>query len=291
MKKIIKILVGLVILFSTGYAVLVFQNNRDGAAISDEQVRLAYERGVTWLVNNREAILSDGNPMLWWMLGESARITGDARVKALFTEFVGRFDRSAPYSVWQAFFHPGQFRNARFSSGEYAALVEYQQYFLYGLTCSAQLAQEPSIQQQNDPGFCWQGARAMRPACVTHQLMGYRMLKRNTCDVDNIDSKISVLQDAIVKQLTYDPRVVDVYLQRVLMLVESGARHRVNSRWLQRVIDAQREDGGWSDVQPLVVLGGGRNLGFGANGFAFANPASNFHATAQGVLLMSLLKE
>jgi len=120
-------------------------------------------------------------------------------------------------------------------------------------------------------------------------LMGYRMAQRSQCPIDNLEANIAVLQKTIEKQLRYDPRVVDVYIQRVLMLVDSGARDRVQSRWLERVIDAQQKDGGWSDVQSLIPVGGDKYFGLNANGVTIAEPVSNFHATAQGVLLMSLL--
>ena len=290
MKLMIKILATLTLAVLCAYGFLVYQNNREAMPLSDEKVAISYESSVSWLLSHREEILRDGNPMLWWMLGESAKISGDDRVKKLFDEFLANNDRTAPYSVWQAFFHPERFRGGIFSASEYSSLVEYQQYFLYTLTCSKQLAQEPLIEAQNNPDFCWSGSRVIRPACVTHQLMGYRMAQRNQCAIDNLDGNIAALQKTIEKQLRYDPRVVDVYVQRVLMLVDSGARERVKARWLERVIEAQLKDGGWSDVQPLITVGGGKYFGFNANGVTLAEPISNFHATAQGVWLMSMLK-
>lgn len=290
MKLIIKIVVTVAIMILCIYGFLFYQNNRETAPVSNDRITQSYEQSVNWLLNNRTAILNDGNPMLWWMLGESAKISGDLRVQELFDEFLRGRNRNATYDVWQAFFHPQQFRNAKFSAAEYMPLIEYQQYFLYGLTCSNQLAEEPFIQAQHNPDFCWSGSRAIRPACVTHQLMGYRMAQRNQCAIDNLDANIAALQNTLQKQLRYDPRVVDVYVQRVLMLVDSNAGERVNPRWLGRVIDAQQADGGWSDMQPLFPVGGGKYMGFGANAFTLAQPRSNFHTTAQGVLLMSLLR-
>jgi hypothetical protein len=272
-----------------GYGYLFYQNNRDILPVDNDRIARSYAHSVEWLLNHRAEILQNGNQMLWWMIGESARISGDARVQELFDEFRNDYDRSAPYDTWQAFFHPRQFRNAKFSSSEYMSLVEYQQYFLYALTCSSQLSEEPAIAAQNDPEFCWSGYRLIRPACVTHQLMGYRMAKRNNCDIENLDTKISTLQTTITRQLTYDPRVVDVYVQRVLMLIDSGAKDRVKPRWLERIMNTQQNDGGWSDMQPLIAIGGEKYIGFGANGFTIERPKSNFHATAQGMLLMSFL--
>lgn len=291
MRRIIKILAVFFFLGLGIYGVFLYQNNRQVSAVGKEEVAESYEHSVSWLLAHREQILRESNPILWWMLGESARMTGDARVQKLFDEFRSGFDKYAQYSVWQAHFRPEQFRDAVFSETEYRSLVEYQQYFLYSLTCSSQLAKEPLIQAQHNPNFCWSGVRIIRPACVTHQLMAYRMAQNIQCPIENLNANIAVLQDTIEKQLRYDPRVVDVYIQRVLMLVDSGARERINPRWLQRVIDAQMADGGWSDMQPLIPVGGGRYFGFGANGFKLGRPESNFHTTAQGVLLMSMLRQ
>ncbi len=290
MKIIIKLMLAAIGLLVLSYGVLFYQNNRTADTVGDEKVTQSYERSVEWLLNNREKILSEHNVALWAMLEESARISGDERVRALFEEFMAIFNRTYPYSVWQARFYPERFRNAVFSASEYSSLVEYQQYFLYTLTCSTQLAQEPEIASQNNPNFCWQGSRIVRPACVTHQMMGYRLAQKSQCSIDNLQQNIAVLQGTIEKQLRYDPRVVDVYIQRVLMLVDSGAEDRVEPRWLERVIAAQLPGGGWSDVHPLIPLGGNRYLGFNGKGLTLTRPISTFHATAQGVLLMSYLK-
>ncbi|MFT3929409.1 MAG: hypothetical protein QM709_03825 [Spongiibacteraceae bacterium] len=289
MRRIIKILAVFFILGLGIYGFLLYQNNRQVSPVGKEKIAKSYEQSVSWLLAHREKILRESNPILWWMLGESARMTHDERVQKLYDEFRANFDRYAQYSVWQAHFRPEQFRDAVFSETEYRSLVEYQQYFLYGLTCSKQLAKEPLIQAQHNPNFCWHGMRIIRPACVTHQLMAYRMAQNIQCPIEYLDTNIAILQDTIEKQLRYDPRVVDVYIQRVLMLVDSGARERINNRWIERVLNAQLADGGWSHMQPLIPVGGETYFGFNATAMTFAKPTSNFHATAQGVLLMSLL--
>jgi hypothetical protein len=82
--------------------------------------------------------------------------------------------------------------------------------------------------------------------------------------------------------------VVDVYMQRVLMLVKSGAGGLVKPVWLQQLIDAQQPDGGWSGFMPLVPVGGGRSIGTNRL-LSIGAPRSDFHITAQGILLFALL--
>ena len=96
-------------------------------------------------------------------------------------------------------------------------------------------------------------------------------------------------------EATWDFRgVVDSYLQKILMLAESGAAERIKPIWLKRVINAQRIDGGWDDFDEIFPLNSGRSFGWAgwsAHGWMWIHrPKSNFHTTAQGLYLMSLLK-
>ena len=288
--KLLRWMLALLIIVGLGYCALLWQNNRPANPVSKTTIDASYEKGVGWLLANRELVLRDSNPILWWMVGESARLSGDARLKNLYDEFSSNYQAQFPQSVWMVFFTPDRFRNANIPPDIYRSYVEYQQYFLYTITCSQAMAQDPLIVAQDDPGFCWHGTRVIRPACVTHQLMGYRFAQRNDCPFSNLNQNVGVLQNTLVKQLNFDPRVVDVYIQRVLMLVESGAGDRVKARWMQRVFEAQLADGSWSDMQPLLSVGGGRSLGFGSAGFVVGEPQGNFHATAQGIWLAALLR-
>ncbi len=145
------------------------------------------------------------------------------------------------------------------------------------------------VLRQLEEDFC-QENYPISPACVTHQLMGIRFMERRNCgDPEYVKGMVKTLQDKIVKQLTWDPRVVDVYIQRVLMLTDSGARERIKPVWIRNVLDAQLESGGWSPNQSIIALGSSRYLCFTSRILGVCELKSRFHATAQGVLLMSLL--
>jgi hypothetical protein len=164
---------------------------------------------------------------------------------------------------------------------------DYNQHFFYAITCDRELAEAPEIAAQNEAAFC--GGHPLRPACVTHQMMGLLLLKRSECgDTAQLDQTIRMLQQRIRKQLTWDFRVVDVYMQRVLMLVASGARDAVKPIWLRQLLKAQQADGGWSNFMPLLPIGNDRYIGI-RRLLAIGPPEADFHITAQGVLLFTLL--
>ena len=165
---------------------------------------------------------------------------------------------------------------------------DYHLHFLYTISCARELESLPIVQAQLHADYCT--SQPWRPACATHQLMGLRFMQRSQCgDAVAIQAAITDIQDYVVWQLTLYPRVVDVYIQRILMLAESGKSEAIKPVWLERILNAQRADGGWAEIDPLLRLPLGAGLGFSAHGLSLGEPVSGFHTIAQGLLLMSLL--
>jgi hypothetical protein len=278
----------LVIVLAAGllYGYMLWQNNRLATVMDLEERRAVLENSIRWLDNNREKILSQSNPMLWYMIQHAARINGDARLKELFSNYEERYLKNNYDNLWRTLFYPNTWVSVRYE--DIRNYPYYNQHFFYGLTCDEELGQIPSIAAQNDPAFCNQ--HRLRPACVTHQLMGIRLLQRSKCgDQQILDATERTLENRIFRQLTWDPRQVDVYIQRVLMLAESAQPDVIKPIWLRRIAEAQLPDGGWGALDPLLPLGGNRYIGFDGKGLSPGKLRSNFHATAQGVLLFSIL--
>ncbi len=267
----------------------LWQNNRSVDAPPPQAISDSLEKGITWLVNNRRKILNENNPMLWWMISESANITRDERLKSLFSEYKSQQLDPFPGNPWWYLFDPQS--NAPITMARLYHLPDYNLYFIYGASCSAVLAQEEFIRKQNDVGYC-ATYHPFSPACVTHQLMGAQFIQKRGClGAQKAQDLVRELQSRIVTQLTWDPRVIDVYIQRILMLTQSGAFHQVKPVWLQRVLNAQSADGGWDDFHPVLPVSQSGYVGFAGYGIGIRqlDRGNNLHATAQGVFLMSLV--
>lgn len=279
---------GLILLLAlAAYGYLVFQNNRTVEPATADTLHTTLEHSILWLEANREKVLADNNAILWSMIKHAGEISKDKRLINLFTEYEQRYLNNNPNTVWKPLFYPGSWVPVRYK--DIAAFPYYNHHFIYALLCDKDLGKVASIAAQNNPAFC--DSHPLRPACVTHQLMGIQMLQRSQCgDAGELADTVKALQERIINQLYYDPRVVDVTMQRVLMLVDTGARDRVKPVWIQNLIDAQRQDGGWSPFEPLFAVGGGRYFGYDQM-FGIKRPVSTFHMTAQGVLLFALLND
>ena len=290
-----KIVYGVVLLMALPlclYLLGFYQNNRQQPYPTQSQVEFQLESSLNWLVNHEADLLSHPNPMLWWMLYEAQSLTEDPRLQQLLSKYQQRFPRIQE-GVWAPLF--GGEPRTYLSAYSVQNLPYYNQHIIYGLNCAADIAEEiPLVAQQNDAGFCFHTSYIYRPACVTHQMMGIHFLQRQNCGLlENAALVSGSLQQSIVSQLTWDFRVVDVYLQRVLMLLVTGADDKLKPVWLQRVLQHQLADGGWAGVAPIVSLGG-RSLQFTSRGIGLGpgreEMRGDYHATAQGVLILSYLQ-
>lgn len=290
-KKIIYGLLLLMLVPLLVYLLAVYLNNRNLDYPSKTVLQQSLHHSMQWLQANQGELMSQANPMLWWMLYEAHALRPDPQLTALLE----RYQQSHPQvmqSAWRPLFS-GEPR-PHITAYDVQGLPYYNQHFIYALNCAGDIAREiPVVEQQNHADFCFQRSYIYRPACITHQLMGISFLKASHCNLlPDIDEVIQSLQHSVVSQLFWDIRVVDVYLQRVLMLLITGAEDQVKPVWIQQILDHQLQDGGWDGYEPLLNLHN-RSIGFNGKGIgmgpAKADMKASFHTTAQGVYILTYL--
>lgn len=287
MRRLIWFLLTPFVLIALGYGALLWQHNRTQPEPGWEQYHTAWLRTLDWLEANRAIVLRQNNPALWWMLHESQAILPEPRLAALLADYdAARVFRN---SIWGGFFDSSLRRLPPMMSLD--GLGSYQRFFVYAFSCDYWLGTEDDIRQQLEADYC-PAIRHWATSCVTHQLMGVRFLIERRCgDASRLAKLSSALLDTIERELHLDPRLGDLYIQRLLMLAESGRADRIRPVWRQRLLAAQHPDGGFGDFQPLIPLSGGRALGLHNYVSGTGVARSNFHATAQAVWLLSLLQQ
>ncbi len=264
----------------------VIENNKTVAYPSEARLLMSLDNSVNWLIENQATLVSQHNPILWWMLKKAGENTGHKELKDFYLNYKKKHIDKARPDVWTPMFS----EHARPFVPDITLLdyQPYQHFMVYSLNCDKDYEHETTIQAQMRPGFC--SLHYLKPRCITHQMFGLRFMQRYNCGHEQLVSgTIADLQDTIVDELTWDFRVGDAYIQRVLMLTDSGAFHQVKPVWVDRILKAQNLDGGWDDIHPLLSLPDGRVFGLGTTRLKLSEPVSNFHATAQAVWLLSML--
>lgn len=279
----------------TGGALLSagFRSNNESAAMpAPSELAASRNRAVAWLRNNEAEALATNNATLWRMVRESAALSGNEYLAKLYLRFHDRYLAGKPNNPWQHMFDAGS--TQRIPVEALDAWPDYNLLFFYGLSCQSALRAEPRVAALLKVDACGRigtPAYFRDPACLTHQLMGVHFMQDRQCENAQETAALATsLIDQVVVNMEWDFRVTDFYIQRLMMLAEAGANDRIRARWLVRVLDAQRPDGGWDDLDPLIATGR-QSLGWSGRSLRLRQPRSNFHTTAQGLYLMALLAQ
>lgn len=270
------------------------QLNREESAVSPQEALRSFERALDWFRANEQVVLQDGNAALWWMVDAAARRSAHPYLANLVTRHVDLMNPPGmAQSPWRRLVQP----KSPFEPLGAAAdgLEGYQKFFLAAVTCDITNESRPYfIGHVCRPVWAkvWGGDRV----CSTHQLMGLMLHERNGCTVVPAGARLSEeLLDDIEGQVLVDPWMRDATIQRVLMLAWAGGLERPRPAWVRRVLGAQQLDGGWAGgsalpewpswMQPSAVKAPWSRSA--ADGAVLAT-RSDFHATAQGLLLSAL---
>ncbi len=287
MKKLLYIAISLTImlLFLTGWS--IWKNNRNVANPSQVEIKQHLGGSIDWLVSNYSNIENIQNPILWWMIKQAGLNSNNERLKNIFSKYKKEHLDKMPANLSTPMFDEF-YRPVVPDIVSLSGLRDYQLFFFYGLSCDADLGSEPVIQQQMAAGFC--SLHYLRPRCITHQLMGLRFMQRYQCGyATKVNHTIGELQKTLVSELTWDFRVGDAYIQRVLMLVDTGAYDQVKPIWVSNILKAQNDDGSWDDLHPILYLGSGYVFAHSSTLPKIDKPKADFHTTAQAIWLLSLL--
>ena len=267
----------------------IVQNNCCSSGVDRERLFNTREQAIRWMIENRELINNRHNLALWLMIKQAAEISGDKRLNTLHKDYIQRNFQALKRSPWLPYLTP--LPSYDLKNFDLTEVPDYQLFFIYGVTCNENLAMTDVIRRQMDINYCIRN-HPLSPACVSHQLLGYRQVHINACLASSVtDESIRKLAAIIKWQLFFDFRMVDVYIQRLLVLFDSDHAEMVNYRWVERYLDAQRDDGGWSRAWELVSLGPEKSLVQKKLRPRIQAPKSDFHATAQGLLLATFLLE
>lgn len=274
--------------------------SRPAQPVSQAEIQAHRLRAMAWLKANETRVLADSNVALWWMIKKAADHSGDPYLhqltqQALATHFTGINARQP----WRRMLEPRADVDL-FAIG-LDELADYQRFFNHAMTCRpVGLADgDTSLFMRQDmcapmlTKVVWQD-----PVCTTHQIIGLMLMRQTGCEVDAVsDELFKELLDDVTTQLTWDPVMRDPHIQRLLVLAMSGRIEAIRPIWLRRMLDAQELDGGWLGYRRIPELPAPLSPWYWREWLARLRPSAfaldrkdiDFHATAQGLLLLTLM--
>ena len=297
-RQLAKAAVGLALLASALIATAFWAGNRELAPATMAERQQSYQRALSWVRVHEADLLKDSNVALWSFIQKAAERTGDDYLKALMAKYMEAFKKSdSATSPWRRMVDPTA--EVTFNADDLQILAPYQRFFYHALTCRPVALDDGDTSVFLKNGVCHPAFTQVwlkDPACTTHHLVGVMLLQSVGCvsRSELLTLENDLLAD-IQQQMRWDVVVKDAYLQRLMLLMWYGKSEQVKPVWLKRVLQAQQPDGGWVGgrqfpelpewAQPWLMRS--KLAVWWPSHFNSVN-ASDFHATAQGLLIAAL---
>ena len=247
-------------------------------------------------------MLEHPNSALWWMLSHAAEVSQDERLKSLVTRHEHQLYGSgdAVSLPWRRLINT----QARVSIDlmpidSLVEMLPYQKDFLHAALCSPVRTPDQSVTgdflQQNlcTPNLLHVVTRDK--VCATHQLMALQVHRQSRCQGPQPSDLLRAeLLESVKAQLFWFPWFEDADIQRVLMVYWQQGPEAVRPAWFNRALAAQRADGGWAGERQIIGLPEWlqpyqvKRFVMWVKGHEVRPLESDFHASAQGVLLLAL---
>lgn len=279
-------------------ALALWLGNRELPPPTEAERQQAFRRAVSWVRINEAQLLREHNMPLWWFVQTAAERSQDPDLVALMARYRAvAVQEGVTRLPWWRMVDPKA--DTRQGLVPVDTLEPYQRFLYHALTCEPQALPQGDTRAFLAPGIC----RPMLtqvilndPVCSTHQLAGVMLLERVACTRKDAPPALAhTLLHDIEQQMTWDVVLKDAYLQRVMMLMWQGQPGQLKPVWLHRVYQAQQPDGGWAGgrqfpelpqwAQPWVLRA--RLATWWPSRF-HAGAGSDFHASAQGLLISAL---
>ena len=265
---------GLLCVAAAGSALLFLNNNVSVSNLSRQgftsQLERATERGTNWVDAHTVAITR--NAALVYMVVDMAAMSGDIRLRRLVDSYLK--DPFLPANVWRRMVdEKAEIRPP--SRAELDSWAEYQRWMAYGIAPSlVHLADNERADLFSPDKYIW-GKR-------THQLMALILYRTHGESSQAVHDLINHLCEGIAFEANWDIRLTDLYLQRIAFLLRAGRPDLLKRRWVERILAAQEEDGGWKESWYW--------WGPGLFTFKVNDRWPTDHATVQGMWIVYMLK-
>jgi len=87
---------------------------------------------------------------------------------------------------------------------------------------------------------------------ATHQLLAIIWLKEQGYQDDRIEPKIKEIVEQMVLEQAGKDEFTDLFVERIALVLYAGYREKIEGRWMETILDAQKEDGHWTSPPPEI---------------------------------------
>ncbi|MEE8458343.1 MAG: hypothetical protein V3S08_00635 [Phycisphaerales bacterium] len=276
-RRILRIILWVVALSTTGLVGGLYGFNNVALMSGDQFDRRlddAIKRATGWIRTNQGEIASTKNVAMYMLLQDCHEIHPEPLLAELVDQYLAG---SITPDCWRRVLDRGHPVDRAALNRTIADEMMDNRWMLYAIAPEKGRLDAEDLEGLFDPDR-WSGRH------LTHQLMALVRLREDGAASPQCEQTIEKLCTRIAAQLRLDIAVVDLYIQKIAVVLDAGHAELIDRRWVERVIENQSRDGGWNDRWCRVFTS------FRRPALDLADPPSNQHATIQALWLLYQVK-
>ena len=199
------------------------------------------EKGINWILTQ-----SDFDVGTLWVLGKLCQDTNSKRLKDLYQKELGAARKDKRFKYYLKLFDDEiiieKMPKSKAISGSDLMIME--DWLIAAVNCKDFTPSEEILRELFDTKYSGY--------LSTHQLLAIMWLKEQGYQDGRIEPKIKEIVEQMVLEQVSEDEFTDLFVERTAVILYAGYREKIERRWIEIILDAQKEDGHWTPPPPKI---------------------------------------
>ena len=199
------------------------------------------EKGIDWVLSQ-----SDFAVGTLWVLGKLSQITGDERLKELYQRELEAARHKESFKYYPKLFDDEVVVEELPESDAISRtdLMVMKDWLIAAVNCKDFAPSEEVLRELFDNRY--------RGYLSTHQYLAIMWLKEQGYQDDRIEPKIKEIVEQMLSEQVAEDKFTDLVAERIAFILYAGYAEKIESEWIETILDAQKEDGHWTSPAPKI---------------------------------------
>ena len=199
------------------------------------------EKGINWILTQ-----SDFDVGTLWVLGKLCQLTDDTKFKEFYQKELTAARQKENFKYYLKLFDDEvvveKIPESRATS--VSDLLIMEDWLIAAVNCKDFAPSEDVLRQLFDNRYSGYFS--------THQLLAIMWLKEQGCQDDRIEPKIKEIAEQMLSEQVSEDKFTDLFVERIALIQHAGYGEKIESGWIETILDAQNEDGYWTSPPPEI---------------------------------------
>ena len=199
------------------------------------------EKGINWILTQKKFDVGT-----LWVLGKLCQYTNSKRLDELYQRELGAARQNERFKYYLKLFDNEVIieKIPKSKATSRADLMIMEDWLIAAVNCKDFTPCEEILRELFNNRYTGY--------LSTHQLLAIMWLKEQGCQDERIEPKIKEIVEQIVFEQVSEDEFSDLFVERTAVIAYADYIEKIERRWIEIILDAQKEDGHWAPPPPKI---------------------------------------